>query len=99
MLREKERTIKKLQAEMDCMKNKSKPSKKTLRDIMKWLGEEINFSESVNTFVQVFYFRGTNSSRTDGRTTSPIKRIACHQCACANSHCQRGAKRMIFGRG
>jgi hypothetical protein len=56
MLREKERTIKKLQAEMDCMKNKSKPSKKTLRDMMKWSGEEINFSESVNTFVQVFLF-------------------------------------------
>ncbi len=51
MLREKEWTIKKLQGEIDCMKNKSKPSKKTLRQIMKWSGEEINFSESVNTFV------------------------------------------------
>jgi hypothetical protein len=56
MLREKERTIKKLQEEIDCMKNKSKPSKKTLRQIMKWSGEEINFSESVNTFVGVYLF-------------------------------------------
>jgi hypothetical protein len=56
MLREKERMIKKLQAEIECMKNKSKPRKKTLRDIMKWSGEEINLSESVNTFVRVFLF-------------------------------------------
>ncbi len=46
--------IKKLQVEMDYMKNKSKPSKKTLQEIMKWLGEEINFSESINTFVREF---------------------------------------------
>jgi hypothetical protein len=56
MLREKEQTIKKLQEEIDCTKNKSKPSKKTLRQIMKWSGEEINFSKSVNTFVRVFLF-------------------------------------------
>ena len=56
MLREKERTIKKLQGEIDCMKNKSKTSKKILWQIMKWSGEEINFSESVNTFVRVFLF-------------------------------------------
>ncbi len=56
MLREKERTIKKLQGEIDCMKNESKPSKKTLRQIMNWSGEEINFSQSVNTFVRVFLF-------------------------------------------
>jgi hypothetical protein len=55
-LKEKERTIKKLQGEIDCMKNKSKPSKKTLPQIMKWSSEEINFSESVNTFVRVFLF-------------------------------------------
>ena len=56
MLREKERTIKKLQGEIDCMKNKSKTSKKILWQIMKWSGEEINFSESVNTFIQVLLF-------------------------------------------
>ena len=56
MLREKERTIRKLQMELDCMKNKSKPSKKSLREVMKWSGEEINFSDSVNTFVRVFLF-------------------------------------------
>jgi len=38
------------------MKNKSKPSKKTMREIMRWSGEEINFSESVNTFVRGFLF-------------------------------------------
>ena len=41
MLREKERTIKKLRAEMDYMKKRSKPSKKTIREIMMWSGEEI----------------------------------------------------------
>jgi hypothetical protein len=51
ILREKEQMIKKLQGGIDCMKNKSKPSKKILQQIMKWSGEEINFSESVNTFV------------------------------------------------
>jgi len=56
MLREKDRTIKKLRAEMDYMKKRSKPSKKTIREIMMWSGEEINFSESVNTFIQEFLF-------------------------------------------
>jgi hypothetical protein len=56
MLREKERIIKKLQAEMEYMKNRSKPSKKTIREMMMWSGEEINFSESVNTFVREFLF-------------------------------------------
>mgnify|MGYP007089495500 CR=1 FL=1 len=56
MLREKERTIWKLQTELDCIKNKAKPSKKSLQEIMKWSGEEINFSESVNTFVREFLF-------------------------------------------
>ena len=51
MLREKEHTIKKLWAEMDYMKNKSKLSKKSIREIMKWSGEEINFSESINMMV------------------------------------------------
>jgi hypothetical protein len=40
MLREKERMIKKLQGEIDCVKNKSQPRKRTLRQIMKWSGEE-----------------------------------------------------------
>ncbi len=56
ILREKEWTIKKLQAELDCLKNKSRPNKKSLHKIMKWMGEEINFAESVNTFVRVFLF-------------------------------------------
>ena len=56
MLREKERTIRKLQMELDRKKNKAKPSKKSLREIMKWSGEEINFSDSVNTFVGAFLF-------------------------------------------
>ena len=52
ILREKELTIKKLQAEIDCLKNKSHPTKKSLQEIMKWTGEEINFAESVNTFIR-----------------------------------------------
>jgi hypothetical protein len=56
MLREKEQTIRKLQMELDRIKNKAKPSKKSLREIMKWSGEEINFSDSVNTFVGAFLF-------------------------------------------
>ncbi len=56
MLREKERKIKKLQTELDYMKNKSRPNKKSLYKIMRWLGEEVNFSDSVNTFVQVLLF-------------------------------------------
>ena len=56
MLREKERIIKKLQAEMEYMKKRSKPSKKTIQEMIMWSGEEKNFSESVDTFVREFLF-------------------------------------------
>jgi len=56
MLREKERMIKKLQAENHSLRNKSRPNKKDLRDSLKWSGEEINFADSVNTFVREFLF-------------------------------------------
>ena len=56
MLREKERTIKKLQAEVYSLRNKSRPNKKDLRESMRWSGEEINFADSVNTFVREFLF-------------------------------------------
>ena len=55
-LREKERTIKKLQAEVHSLRNKSRPNKKDIRERMKWSGEEINFADSVNTFVREFLF-------------------------------------------
>jgi hypothetical protein len=91
MLREKERTIKKLQAEVHSLRNKSRPNKKDIRERMKWSGEEINFADSVNT--------GTSSSGEGGRTTSETKEIACLLCACADSHFLRVARRRIFGRG
>ena len=56
MLREKERTIKKLQAEVHSLRNKSRPNKKDLRESMRWSGEEINFADSVNTYVREFLF-------------------------------------------
>ena len=56
ILREKEQTIKKLQAELDCLKNKSRPNKKTIRETMRWSGEEINFADSVNNFVRSLLF-------------------------------------------
>jgi hypothetical protein len=56
MLREKERMIKKLQAENHSLRNKSRTNKKDLRDSLKWSGEEINFADSVNTFVREFLF-------------------------------------------
>jgi len=56
MLREKERMIKKLQAENHSLRNKSRPNKKDIRERMNWSGEEINFADSVNTFVQEFLF-------------------------------------------
>ena len=56
MLREKERTIKKLQAEVHSLRNKSRPNKKDLRESMRWSGEEINFTDRVNTFVREFLF-------------------------------------------
>ena len=56
-LREKERTIKKLQEEVHSLRrNKSRPNKKDIRERMKWSGEEINFADSVNTFVREFLF-------------------------------------------
>ena len=56
-LREKERTIKKLQEEVHSLRrNKSRPNKKDIRERMNWSGEEINFADSVNTFVQEFLF-------------------------------------------
>ena len=51
MLLDSERQIKKLQTELSLMKNNSKVSKKSLRVSMRWSGEEINFADSVNTFV------------------------------------------------
>ena len=56
MLREKERIIKKLQAEVHSLRNKSRPNKKDLRESFRWSGEEINFSDGVNTFVREFLF-------------------------------------------
>jgi hypothetical protein len=55
MLKEKERIIKRQQMEIDYMKNKTQ-GKKTIREFMNWSGEEINFSEDVNTFVREFLF-------------------------------------------
>ena len=51
MLRERERMIKRLQTELNLMKNKSRTNKKTLQESMRWSGEEINFADSINTFV------------------------------------------------
>jgi len=51
MLHQKERTIKKLQAEVHSLRNKSHPNKSSLRVSLKWSGEEIYFADSVNTFV------------------------------------------------
>ena len=51
MLRERERMIKMLQTELNLMKNKSRTNKKTLQESMRWSGEEINFADSINTFV------------------------------------------------
>jgi hypothetical protein len=56
MLRDHERTIKKLQAEVHSLRNKSRPNKKDVRESMRWSGEEINFADSVNTFVREFLF-------------------------------------------
>ena len=56
MLQERERSIKRLQTESNLMKNKSHTNKKTLQESMRWSGEEINFKDSINTFVQVFLF-------------------------------------------
>ena len=53
------------------MKNRSKPSKKTIQEMMMWSGEEINFSESVNTFVLEFLFPQYKFLMRDGSATSP----------------------------
>jgi hypothetical protein len=37
-------------------RNKSRPNKKDIRERMNWSGEEINFADSVNTFVREFLF-------------------------------------------
>ena len=74
MLREKERKIKKLQTELDYMKNKSRPNKKSLREIMRWSVEEINFSDSVNTFVRVFLFPRYKFLREGWQNFQPDKK-------------------------
>ena len=56
MMPKRERTIKRLQTELNLMENKSRTNKKTLQERMGWSGEEINFADSINTFVQVFLF-------------------------------------------
>ncbi len=56
ILRERKRTIKRLQTELNLMKNKSRMNKKTLQESIRWSGEEINFADSINTFVRVFLF-------------------------------------------
>ena len=56
MLRSKERTIKKLQAEVHSLRNKTRPNKSSLRSSNNWTTGEINFAEDVNTFVREFLF-------------------------------------------
>jgi len=56
MMHEKQRTIKKLQVEVHLLRNKSRPNKKSLRESMRWSGKEINFADSVNSFVREFLF-------------------------------------------
>ena len=74
MLREKERTIKKLQAEVHSLRNKSRPNKKDIRERMKWSGEEINFADSVNTFVREFLFPRYKFLRGGWQNYEPDKR-------------------------
>ena len=74
MLREKERKIKKLQTELNLMKSKSKPNKKTLQESMRWSSEEINFANSVNTFVQVFLFPWYKFLREGWQNYQPDKK-------------------------
>ncbi len=82
MMPKRERTIKRLQTELNLMENKSRTNKKTLQERMGWSGEEINFADSINTLLSKFsYFQGTSSSGKDGRTTSWIRKIACLHCA------------------
>ena len=56
MLRQKERMIMKLQAEVHSLRNKGRPNKTSLRVSLKWTGEEVNFADSVFTFVREFLF-------------------------------------------
>ena len=74
MLREKERTIKKLEDEVHSLRNKSRPNKKDLRESMKWSGEEINFADSVNTFVREFLFPRYKFLRVGWQKYEPDKR-------------------------
>ena len=66
--------IKKLQTELNLMKTKSKPSKKTVRESMRWTGEEINFADSVNTFIQVFLFLRYKFLREGWQNYQPDKK-------------------------
>ena len=74
MLREKERTIKKLQAEVHSLRNKSRPNKKSLRESMRWSGEEINFADSVNCFVREFLFPRYKFLREGWQNYEPDKK-------------------------
>ena len=74
MLREKERTIKKLQAEVHSLRNKSRPNKKSLRESMRWSGEEINFADSVNSFVREFLFPRYKFPREGWQNYEPDKK-------------------------
>ena len=56
MLRKKERIIMKLQAEVHSLRNKGRPNKTSLRVSLNWTGEEVNFADSVFTFVREFLF-------------------------------------------
>ncbi len=74
-LREKERTIKKLQEEVHSLRrNKSRPNKKDIRERMKWSGEEINFADSVNTFVREFLFPRYKFLREGWQNYEPDKK-------------------------
>jgi hypothetical protein len=74
MLCEKEVTIKKLEAEVHSLRNKSRPNKKDLRESMRWSGEEINFADSVNTFVREFLFPRYKFLRGGWQKYEPDKR-------------------------
>ena len=76
MLHENERTINKLQAVVHSLRNKSRPNKKDLRESMKWSGEEINFADSVNTFVREFLFPRYKFLRGGWQKYEPDKRTS-----------------------
>ena len=56
MLHQNERIIMKLQAEVHSLRNKGRPNKTSLRVSLNWTGEEVNFVDSVFTFVREFLF-------------------------------------------